>query len=121
MSSPEETAKALVKALETANIDLLMSTFDESATVFMPSPLMPGRRSGKTEIREAFEAFFKSLPPGAVLITITPRDLETQLLGDVAIVTFHLGQVPAQPPQGPVSLGGSVPFLVEIENGVTSS
>src|SRR5579864_4275572 len=99
-SSPEETAKVLVRALETSDIDLLMSTFDESATAFMPSPLVPSRRSGKVAIREAFETFFKSAPPGAGPLTITPRDMETQLLGDVAVITFHLGQVPAEPPQG---------------------
>lgn len=103
-SSPEETVNVLVRALETSDIDLLMSTFDESATAFMPSALVPSRRSGKAAIREAFESFFKSAPPGAGPLTITPRDMETQRMGDVAIVTFHLGQVPAKPPQGPFLL-----------------
>jgi len=96
-ASPEETAKTLVHAIETNDVELLLGVFDDGATVFMPGAPQ-ARLSGKTEIRQAFESLFKNGRRG----TITPRDMANQSLGDTAIVTFHI-ELAAQPGR-PVSL-----------------
>ena len=89
-AGPLDTARALVKAIETADMELLLASFDDDATVFMPTPSTPARVSGKAAIRNAFEPLFKR-PANAPPLTLTPLDLETQSFGDVALVTFHLG------------------------------
>jgi len=104
-SGPLQTLDTLVTAIETSDINLLLEAFDNEATVFMPIVAAPARLSGKVEIRQAFESLFKGRPAGASPQTVTPREIATQSFGDVAIVTFHLGEVPRQPVQGPVQLG----------------
>jgi uncharacterized protein (TIGR02246 family) len=91
------TVQTFVRANETANLDLIVSTFDEGATVFFPGG-RPQRASGKGEIREVFAELFKQRKGP---ITITPRDVSVQLLGDVAIVTAHLRALPASPIREP--------------------
>jgi len=85
--------RTFVKANETANLDLIVSTFDDSATVFFPGE-PPQRASGKAEIRNVFAALFKQRKGP---ITITPRDVNLQEFGDVSIVTAHLVPLPAGP------------------------
>jgi uncharacterized protein (TIGR02246 family) len=91
------TVQTFVRANETANLELIVSTFDDAATVFFPGD-RPQRASGKTEIREVFGELFKQRKGP---ITITPRDVSVQLLGDVAIVTAHLRALPATPVREP--------------------
>lgn len=91
------TVQTFVRANETANLDLIVSTFDERATVFFPGG-RPQRASGKGEIREVFAELFKQRKGP---ITITPRDVSVQLFGDVAIVTAHLRALPATPIREP--------------------
>jgi hypothetical protein len=55
------TVQTFVRANETANLDLIVSTFDEGATVFFPGG-RPQRASGKGEIREVFAELFKQRP-----------------------------------------------------------
>ena len=89
-SGPLDSARALVTAIETADMELLLASFDGDATVFMPTPSTPARVSGKAAIRQAFEPLFKR-PANAPPLTLRPLDLESQSFGDVAVVTFHLG------------------------------
>jgi ketosteroid isomerase-like protein len=99
------TARTLVRAIETSDIDVLVGAFDDEATVFMPFLGTPARLRGKAEIRQAFSALFKNAPPQGVSRTITPLEIATQSFGDTAIVTFLLGGPPrpnsqAQAPGG---------------------
>ena len=56
------------------------------------------RASGKSEIRQVFAELFKQRSGP---ITITPRDVNVQLFGDVAIVTAHLRALPTSPVREP--------------------
>jgi ketosteroid isomerase-like protein len=90
LSSPNDTAAALVRAIEAADVGRVMETFAEDATVFMPGGRMLTRLDGKAQIHQAFESLFRSAPAGSIG-RIAPRDQNVQTLGEIAIVTFHLG------------------------------
>ena len=90
LSSPNDTAAVLVRAIEAADANRVIETFSDDATVFMPGGRTLTRLDGKPQIRQAFESFFGGAPAGSIG-WIVPRDLAVQTLGEVAIVTFHLG------------------------------
>jgi len=94
-----ETVQTFIRANETANIELIVGTFDDAATVFFPGG-QAQRANGKVEIREAFAGLFK---PRTGPITITPRDVDTQMFDDLAIVTAHLGDLPPTPIREPMT------------------
>lgn len=87
------TVETFVKANEVADLELIVGTFDQSATVFFPGD-RPERASGKAEIRAAFGKIFRQRKGP---ITITPRDVIVQSFGDLAIITAHLRALPASP------------------------
>jgi uncharacterized protein (TIGR02246 family) len=87
------TVLACVKGIATGNVELIASTFAEDATAFFPTK-SAARISGKTAIAEAFAALFGPKPRPT---TITPREMVIQEMGDVAIVTAHLRDLPAMP------------------------
>jgi ketosteroid isomerase-like protein len=93
------TVQTFIRANETANLELILGTFDDNATVFLPNT-QPQRANGKAEIREAFAQAFK---PRTGPITITPRNLDVQLFDDFAVVTAHLRDLPAAPILEPIT------------------
>ncbi len=94
-----ETVQTFIRANETANLELIVGTFDDAATVFFPGG-QAQRANGKVEIREVFAGLFK---PRTGPITITPRDVNIQVFDDSAIVTAHLGDLPPLPIRQPVT------------------
>jgi len=81
-----KTVQTFIAANERADLPLMMSTFADDATVFMPGE--PAQRiSGSAAIRDAFTALFAARRGP---IVITPADINVQMYGDVAIVTAHL-------------------------------
>lgn len=98
-NSPVSVVETFVRANERADLELIMSTFDEAATLFPPGD-RPQRATGRTEIRAFFESTFgqRSGP-----ITITPRDVHVQQLGDIAVVTAHLAPLPTLPVAEPTT------------------
>jgi uncharacterized protein (TIGR02246 family) len=80
------TVQTFIKANETRDLELIVSTFADDATVFFPGEPQT-RVSGKENIRQAFAALFQQR---AGTITIKPTDVAVQLFGDMAIVTAHL-------------------------------
>ena len=94
-----ETVQTFIRANETANLELIVGTFDDAATVFFPGG-QAQRANGKVEIREAFATLFK---PRTGAITITPRDVSVQMFGDLAIVTAHLSDLPTTPIREPMT------------------
>lgn len=91
-------ALAFVDALSNADMDALLAAFRDDATVFMPFESIPRRVQGKEEIRAAFAPMFERLRASgrpAPYMKIVPRDVETQVYGTTAIITFHLGALPA--------------------------
>lgn len=94
-----ETVQTFIRANETANLELIVGTFDDAATVFFPNG-QAQRANGKAEIREAFARLFR---PRTGPITITPRDVNIQLFDAAAVVTAHLGDLPAMPIREPIT------------------
>ena len=94
-----ETVQTFIRANETANLELIVGTFDDAATVFFPGG-QAQRANGKVEIREAFATLFK---PRTGPIAITPRDVNIQVFDDSAIVTAHLGDLPPLPVREPAT------------------
>ena len=104
-----------MKAIETADLDLLLSTFHRDATVFMPaaemrwtpdSPGSPALLSGVAQIRSAMGTLFagvRASGKGPQYVVLQPRDEAVQELGDMAIVSFHLGSLPTQPVKEPAT------------------
>jgi len=89
-----ETTEEFLKAFMNLDWDRFRSFFAADATVFFPpSANSPERSNKKQEVEAVFRTVFdnarkqKSSPP---YLKIQPRDMRVQLLGDVAIVTFHL-------------------------------
>lgn len=96
-----ETVQTFIRANETSNLELIVATFDDAATVFFPSG-QAQRATGKAEIRETFARLFR---PRTGPITITPRDVHIQVFDDSAIVTVHLGDLPPMPIGEPSTFG----------------
>lgn len=95
-----------VRALSHADADALAEAFAPDATLFMPFDELPRRIEGAKAIRDAFAPYFDDLrasdrtPP---YFKLEPRDLAIQSLGDdVAVVTFHLGELPPGETEDPV-------------------
>jgi ketosteroid isomerase-like protein len=83
---PVQTVQTFITANERADLPLMMTTFADDATVFMPGE--PAKRlSGSAAIRDAFSALFAARRGP---IVITPADVQVQMLGEIAIVTAHL-------------------------------
>jgi hypothetical protein len=80
-----------------ADLDALEHSFVAEATLFMPFDELPKRIEGTTAIRDVFAPYFEDLrasdrkPP---YFSLEARDLSLQRLSeDIAIVTFHLGEL----------------------------
>jgi hypothetical protein len=65
------TVSTFIEANETADLDLLMSTFDEDATIFIPGA-PASRVSGKASIRQGIAELFKQRS-GPIVIKELPR------------------------------------------------
>lgn len=87
------TVQTFIKANELADLELIMSTFDQSATAFVPGE-RPERASGNAEIRAVFADLFRQRKGP---ITLTPQDVSVQLFGNLAVVTAHLTALPTSP------------------------
>ena len=97
---PVSTVEEFVVALSHADLDALLSHVARDATVFAPLSSAPRRVEGREDIAALFEPFFARIlenAGGHVEMNLVPLDLKVQVLGDVAVVTFHLGQVPDEP------------------------
>lgn len=67
--------------------------FADDATVFLPLSNSPLRKEGRTEFESAFQGFFHSVRAagnGPPYLHIQPKDVRIQMLGDAAVVSFHL-------------------------------
>lgn len=91
------TAEAFVTALNNADLDALVGTFAEDATVFLPFLSGPARVTGKERIRGAFDPFLQRVRAsgeGPPYMRNNPVDVHVQHFDGTAVVTFHLGQLP---------------------------
>jgi ketosteroid isomerase-like protein len=90
----QKTAEQFIEAFINLDWERFRRFFAKDATAFFPpSAQFPRRANGKAEIEQVFRAVFeaarkrKSSPP---YLNIEPKEMKVQILGDVAIVTFHL-------------------------------
>jgi len=91
------TAEAFVTALNNADLDALVETFAEDATVFLPFSSDPARVTGKERIRGAFDPFLqraRASGEGPPYMRNNPVDVHVQHFDGTAVVTFHLDQLP---------------------------
>jgi ketosteroid isomerase-like protein len=105
-SDPVSTTEAFVEALSRADLPALIDLFADDATMFSPSPRSAERIEGKESIQRLFEPILSRLRQsgdGPVYMNLVPRELKAQVMGNTAIVTFHLGQVPKEPTGQPYS------------------
>jgi ketosteroid isomerase-like protein len=90
----EQVMKAFLVPFSNQVVADFIDYFADDAVVFFPSAqFAPMRVEGKANIARAFESVFKPgrpIPPGGRPV-IQPQDLKIQILGETAIVTFHLG------------------------------
>jgi len=90
----QAAAAAFVEAFNNLDWEKFRLGFTDDATVFFPFPQAPQRASGRAEVEAVFKRFFdegrkrKGAPP---YLNIEPKGMQIQVLGDAAIVTFHLG------------------------------
>ena len=90
--SAADAVHSFVAALARFDLDALVASFDENATVFMPLPSMPDRLEGREAIRAAFASMFdQARASGTTSITLNVQKLRVDELGDVAVATFDVG------------------------------
>jgi ketosteroid isomerase-like protein len=91
-----ETLSRFIQAFDNLNWEQFRGFFADDATVFYPREV-PHRAAGRKEIESQFQRVFaqirgnRSKPP---YMDLEPRDLTTQIFGDIAIATFHLDDRP---------------------------
>ena len=118
-ADPVATVEGFVEALRRADLDALLSHMTDNATVFAPLPTSPGRIEGRDNIAALFEPFFNRIlenTDGPVRMKIIPRDFDVRVMGDTAIVTFHLGELPEEPPTEPYQFSRRT-FVLHLVNG----
>ena len=89
-----QAAEAFVDAFNNLDWDRFEEAWAEDATVFMPMPDFPARLDGRDAIVSTFKSVFSDFPDrfeGPPYLTIAPVDLRIDVVGEAAIVTFHLG------------------------------
>jgi ketosteroid isomerase-like protein len=67
--------------------------FDDEASAFHPLANAPSRDDGRAAFETTFRGFFdaaRSAREGPPFLDLDPHDLRIQMLGEVAVATFHL-------------------------------
>jgi ketosteroid isomerase-like protein len=105
-SGPAGAIHGFIHGLNTADVDAVLEMFSDEATVFGPFIASPARLEGGEAIRNLFEPLFSQLRKsgdGPMYMNLEPRDVHVQEFGDSAVVTFHLGPIPADSVERPYS------------------
>jgi ketosteroid isomerase-like protein len=91
-----ETLSRFVQAFNNLDWEQFRGFIADDATVFYPREV-PGRATGREQVEAQFKKVFeqirgnRSKPP---YMDLQPRDLSIQMVGDVAVATFHLDDRP---------------------------
>lgn len=92
--SPEETLALFSNAFRRMDLDAMMAHIAEDVTGFWPVEACLTRLD-KAGIRAQFAAAIAAVrAAGGTEVVRTQSDMLTQYFGDIAIVTFHLQDVP---------------------------
>jgi ketosteroid isomerase-like protein len=92
-------AVGFLAAFDSLQWEPFRAYFADDVTMFFPFPDTPRRADGRDSVEARFRRFFdaglaawtRSGRTGPPRMGINPRDLRVQVVGDVAIVSFHLG------------------------------
>ncbi len=91
MEGVPSTVIDFLLAYSRLDLDKMMACFAEDATSFFPVSHHIIMLDGKDEIRNAFERVLKNIRgAGLKSINLEPEDVKIQVIGDTAIVTFHI-------------------------------
>jgi ketosteroid isomerase-like protein len=91
-----KTLSDFIQAFDNLDWDHFRAAFADDATVFYPRQF-PHRAKGRDEFERLFKDVFDGIRAGrtqAPYMDIQPRDLQLQMVGTVAIATFHLDDRP---------------------------
>ena len=116
---PVATTEVFLQALGRADLNTLLDQLADDATLFAPSPDTPGRIEGHDNIAALFKPIFARLREtgeGPVYMKLVPRDLKVTLMGDSAVVIFHLGRLPDKPLHESYSFSRRT-FVLRLLNG----
>lgn len=86
-------AFAFVLAFNNLDWPRFTASFDSAATIFHPTAAIASRIEGRDSLVASFQRLFASFTArgsGPPYLDIRPVDLQIQMLGDAALVTFHL-------------------------------
>lgn len=88
-TTPQAMLAEFLDAFSRLDLDRMMNYFAPEATLFFPSE--PHRLQGIDAIRHRFAGTVDRVrAEGRSRLNLDPRDQAVQLLGDVAVLTFHL-------------------------------
>lgn len=90
--SVAKVVDSLIRALNDADVNSFTSLFAPDATLFFPLPSLPLRLEDRQQINTAFGAFFEAVRrgrPAPPYMDLVPLDTRVQMLGTVAVATFH--------------------------------
>ena len=91
-----KTLSHFIQAFDNLDWDRFRASFADDATVFYPREF-PNRANGREEYERTFRKVFDRIRAGRTqgpFMDIQPRDLDLQIAGNIAIVTFHLDDRP---------------------------
>jgi hypothetical protein len=91
-SSVLKVLDGVIRALDDADANSFASFFAPDATLFFPLASLPFRLEDRQQIATAFGAFFNAVrreQPGPPYMNLVPAGTKVQMLGRVAVVTFH--------------------------------
>lgn len=80
-------------AFDNLDWDTFKASWAESATVFFPFSDASRRVTGRAEVERVFAAFFaevRSSTPGPPYLHLEPKEMQVQVFGESALVTFML-------------------------------
>jgi ketosteroid isomerase-like protein len=90
------TLSDFTHAFDNLEWDRFRLSFSDDATVFYPREF-PHRADGRKEFEKFFEKVFEHIRAGRThgpYMDIQPKELKLQIVGDVAVATFHLDDRP---------------------------
>ena len=94
MLAVKKASEGFMVAFNNLEWETFRNSFADDATVFFPFWQVPPLANGRTEVEAVFKSFFdaqKKRKPNPPYQNLVPKDEHIQMLGDVAIVSFHLG------------------------------
>ena len=87
--------EAFIEAFKNLDWERFRHSFSDDATVFFPFQNVPRRANGGEEIQASFKPLFdegRKRKPNPPYLSIEPKDVKIQMLGNTGVVTFHLGE-----------------------------